>query len=152
MRVYLPFDVIHDTIGKGIAIECIRKNGSLYLRVDFGGKFLDFIYPQQFCYHLRACEPKIQRIIMQHIVDSKRRGLQKGPFRLKYHFSMGHRATKVYEGCARFFCWDLSKQRNSKSIKRCTPRQLPRNFTAFGCLFTIVCWKNTPKNTAVLLT
>jgi hypothetical protein len=60
MSYHLPFEVFHNTMGEGMAVAFVDKNGSSYVKVQFGEKTAEFAYPEQFCFHLRAKNPLVQ--------------------------------------------------------------------------------------------
>ena len=57
------FEVIHDTKGEGKAIALIQKEEDYYIRISFNGAIEDFVYPDQFFFHLKAKDPEIQKEI-----------------------------------------------------------------------------------------
>ena len=69
MSYHLPFEVFHNTIGEGMAVEFVDKNGSCFVKVQFGEKTAEFAYPEQFCFHLRAINPLVQAEILRELVQ-----------------------------------------------------------------------------------
>ena len=66
-----PFDVIHDTRGKGKAISLTKTNVDCYIRIVFGCIEEKFAYPDQFMCHLKAENPEIQKQIEKEFAEMR---------------------------------------------------------------------------------
>ncbi len=71
MSFHVPFEVVHDIIGVGTAVAIQIKDNNRVILVEFGDKTLEFTYPGQFCFHLRATNPLIQGEILQDLARYK---------------------------------------------------------------------------------
>lgn len=126
INFHLPFEVIHDNIGFGMAVAFKSKGKDTYLVVEFGERTLEFIYPGQFCFHLRAVHEEIQAQLLRDLADKypkiwevvadqketwirfkaeKKIRRKKMDYQQKMGsgFSVGSRAIDTYDRCCELF-------------------------------------------------
>lgn len=107
--VFTPFEVIHDKMGKGTAIGYSEKEETTYIKIRFSSyEIQDFVFPDQFQWHLKATDPEIQSQIEKNI-KGRPAPVQKSPI-LRRGFSVSHRAIDTYDFGCRKFNWNSRKR------------------------------------------
>ena len=107
-----PFDVIHDKYGIGEAREIVCKGENRYVKIFFydDESVKEFIYPDQFVFHITALDDEIHKEILKTIGSS----IDPAPVRASKVLSegiiIGKRGIDVYDICCDYFGWDKGKR------------------------------------------
>lgn len=103
-----PFNVVHDSKGSGKALNIVCRGDDRYIIIDFGNRKEEFLYPDQFVFHIKALDPQIQKEILAGIgspnTSPSNRMLTEG-------IVIAKKGINVYDICCKYFGWDKSKRR-----------------------------------------
>ena len=135
------FEVIHDKKGEGKAISLSKKDGVTYIKIAFGDVTEDFVYPDQFFFHLKAKDPQIQKKIIKEYAELQDKSNPKNP---KYHLSIGFlagtNARDIYGKYCKLFEWNpLYLGCFSKKQKLYAKNVTPEKFAVWMPVHTNLC-------------
>jgi hypothetical protein len=135
------FEVIHDTRGEGKAIALIRKEEDYYIRIAFNDTIEDFVYPDQFFFHLKAKDPEIQKgIKSEYAAFHDRINSRTQSYCLTKGFLAGTNAQYIYDKYCGLFGWEsMYRGRFAQRQKLYSSRSTPEGYAVWMPVHTNLC-------------